>query len=104
MTLNLAKVRQKFTKKYGEQSMLLASDTKALAYIPYGVGAQCLMLDLALGRPGFPAGRMTEIVGKTNQGKSTLAYSALAQCQRQGGVGVLFETEQAFEEWRLRDL
>src|SRR5712691_573154 len=102
--VSLAKARTRFVKKFGEHSILAAADTQALSYIPYGISAQCLALDLAIGRPGFPAGRMTEIVGKTNQGKSTLAYNVLAQCQRQGGVSMLFETENAYEAWRLIQL
>src|SRR6266851_966306 len=102
--VNLGRMQQKFLKKFGKHAMIAASDTKALSHIPYGISAQSLMLDLAIGRPGFPAGRMTEIVAKTNQGKSTLAYHAMAQCQRQGGFAMLFETEFAYEAWRLQDL
>ncbi len=104
MSVSLVKAQQKFVKKFGSHAMLRASDTKALAYIPYGVTSTCLSLDLALGRPGFPAGRLTEVVGETNMGKSSLSYAVLAECQRQGGVAILLETEQAFEAWRLKNL
>ena len=103
--VNLARMQQKFNKKFGsEHAMIAASDTKALSFIPYGITSGCLTLDLAIGRPGFPAGRMTEVVGETNQGKSTLSYHAMVQCQQQGGLAFLFETEFAYEQWRLREL
>jgi recombination protein RecA len=63
------RLRTKLTKKYGEGSVSVAADRKALAYIPYGISAQCLTLDLLIGRPGFPAGRLTEICALEHRGK-----------------------------------
>lgn len=98
------KLRTKLTKKFGNGSVSNAADRQALAYIPYGISPQCLTLDLLIGRPGFPSGRLTEICALEHRGKSTLGYHVLAQCQRQGGVGVLIETENAFEASRLETL
>jgi recombination protein RecA len=56
------------------------------------------MLDLAISnRPagGFPIGRITEITGLEASGKSLLATHALADTQRQGGLGVYIDTESA---------
>ena len=102
--MNLNRIKTKFSKKFGENSILLASDVRAYSRITYGVSSQSLLLDLVVGRPGFPAGRLTEIVGQTNVGKSALGYHVLAECQRMGGIGVLIETEQAYEDARLRRL
>lgn len=102
--MDLKKLQQKFTKKFGEHVVSSAADDAALARIRYGVSTQCLSLDLILGRPGFPAGRLTEVVGITNQGKSTLGYHVLAECQRLGGEAILLETENAFERERLEEI
>jgi len=100
----LRKVRQKLSKKFGTGSIVLQKELKALAYMPYGVGCQSLMVEFVIGRPGFPAGRLIEIIGHEASAKSTLAYHILAECQRIGGVGILLETEEAFETSRLEKL
>jgi recombination protein RecA len=41
-------------------------------------------LDTALGIGGFPRGRLTELLGMTTSGKTTIALRALAQAQAQG--------------------
>lgn len=98
------KIRAAMTKKYPDGGVLHAADLEALAHIPYGISPRCLMLDLLIGRPGFPAGRITEICGLEHRGKSTLGYHAMAQCQAQGGLAVLIETENAYEAARLEQL
>jgi recombination protein RecA len=102
--MDLSKIQRKFVKKYGQRSISIASDQEALSRITYGLSSQSLSLDLALGRSGFPAGRLTEIVGLTHTGKSTLLYHVLAECQRLGGISVLVETENAFEASRLESV
>lgn len=46
-----------------------------------------------IGCGGLPVGRLTELYGEENSGKSSLAWQAAAQCQQAGGVAVLVETE-----------
>jgi recombination protein RecA len=56
------------------------------------------MLDVAVSnRPfgGFPIGRITEITGLEQSGKSLLSAHVLAETQKQGGVAVLIDTETA---------
>lgn len=93
--------RRQFNKKYGEGSALSAADLKAESAIPYGISATCLTLDLAIGRPGFPAGRLTEILALESRGKSSLLYHTFATCQKSGGIAVLIEAERGFESDRL---
>ena len=59
------------------------------------------MLDLAISnRPngGLPVGRITEITGLEGSGKSLLAAHAIADTQRQGGLGVYIDTENALNQ------
>jgi recombination protein RecA len=56
------------------------------------------MLDVAISnRPygGLPMGRITEITGLEQSGKSLLSAHLLAETQKQGGVAVLIDTETA---------
>ena len=43
----------------------------------------------------FPSGRIVMLIGKESTGKSLVGYLALADCQRQGGVAVLLDPENA---------
>jgi len=63
----------------------------------YYVSTQVPTLDLAIGKPGIPSGRVTLLYGSEGHGKSTLAYHVLAEAQRVGGLGVLIDTEYAFD-------
>jgi recombination protein RecA len=56
------------------------------------------MLDVAISnRPygGLPVGRISEITGLEQSGKSLLSAHILAETQRKGGVAVLIDTETA---------
>ena len=59
------------------------------------VGTRNIALDRALGTPGIPLGRMTEISGWPGAGKSTMLDQIIAQCQQEGGIGVLADVERA---------
>lgn len=97
--MNVERLRQKLSKKFAG-SVMSAGDLAALSRITYGISCS-LSLDLAIGRPGLPSGRLTELVGLEAAGKSAHAYAILAECQRLGGQGVLLESEQGFEAQRL---
>lgn len=68
------------------------------------ISTGCLSLDLALGIGGFPRGRIIEIYGPESSGKTTLALSAIAQAQKQGGLGALIDAEHAFDPEYARKL
>jgi recombination protein RecA len=56
------------------------------------------LLDVAISnRPygGLPVGRIAEITGLEQSGKSLLSAHLLAECQKKGGVAVLIDTETA---------
>jgi recombination protein RecA len=56
------------------------------------------MLDVAISNRlygGLPVGRITEITGLEQSGKSLLAAHLLAETQRKGGVAVMIDTETA---------
>lgn len=68
------------------------------------VGTRNVALDRALGTPGIPLGRMTEISGWPGAGKSTMLDQIMAQCQAEGGIGVLADVERARNRGYMKTL
>jgi recombination protein RecA len=56
-----------------------------------------LALDLALGIGGLPKGRIVEVFGPESSGKTTVALSTIAQCQKKGGVAAFVDAEHALD-------
>ena len=90
--------------KFGAMKALTI-DEEALAaaaireYIPTGID----VLDwYVLGRGGLPIGRMSEVFGEEGSGKTSLGYSAIAQVQRMGGIGVWGDPEMSFDDARAK--
>ena len=52
--------------------------------VPYVIPTGSISLDRALKIGGYPAGRVTELVGMEHGGKTTLAMSACVQAQKMG--------------------
>ena len=74
------------------------NDDEAPTNVDGWVSTGCDMLDVAISnRPygGLPVGRITEITGLEQSGKSLVSAHLLAETQKQGGVAVLIDTETA---------
>ena len=56
-----------------------------------------IAFDLAMAG-GFPEGRFAEVFGEWQSGKSLLMYQTIAQCQKAGGIALLFDSERALEK------
>lgn len=56
----------------------------------------------ATGAPGLPVGHITQVIGKSDAGKSTLAMMAMIQVQKSGGVCYLIDSEHKFSFDRFR--
>jgi recombination protein RecA len=94
-------IADNLNKKYKDQKVAFFLDddsedapTNITGWVSYGA----TMLDVAVSnRPfgGFPIGRITEITGLEQSGKSLLSAHVLAETQKQGGVAVLIDTETA---------
>ncbi len=54
-------------------------------------------LDWALGVGGWPRGRIVELFGPESSGKSTLALTAVRECQRLGKLAAYIDTEHALD-------
>ena len=74
------------------------NDDAAPTNVEGWISTGCAMLDVAISnRPygGLPVGRITEVTGLEQSGKSLLSAHLLAETQKQGGVAVLIDTETA---------
>lgn len=56
---------------------------------------------LATGGEGFPCGHITQIIGKPDSGKSTLATEGMVACQKLGGVVYLIDSENKYSMARF---
>ena len=91
-------LNKKFKNTNYKVAYFLDGDTDSPTEVRGWVGSGSSMLDLAIAnRPegGFPVGRITEITGLEASGKSLLAAHALADTQKQGGLAVYIDTENA---------
>lgn len=74
------------------------NDDSAPTNVDGWVSTGCAMLDVAISnRPygGLPVGRIVELTGLEQSGKSLVSAHLLAETQKQGGVAVLIDTETA---------
>lgn len=81
-------------KKYGEGTVQDFSKEKRVNVPVISTGLPSL--DYILGG-GFPKGRVIEIYGKPASGKTTMAYTAIANAQKQGGKALYIDVECAFD-------
>src|SRR3954447_26826544 len=58
-----------------------------------GIPTGSLALDLALGTGGWPRGRIVEVFGVPGSGKTTLLLHAIAQAQKNGGMGAFIDAD-----------
>ncbi len=91
-------------KQFGKGSIMkLGSEKSLYENVPvYSTGA--LSLDIALGIGGLPKGRIVEIYGPESSGKTTLALSTVAQCQKVGGSVAYVDAEHALDVSYARKL
>ena len=100
MELNLADIlADELNKQSKDQKVaFFLNDDGAPTNVDGWVSTGCAMLDVAISnRPygGLPVGRITEITGLEQSGKSLVSAHLLAETQKQGGVAVLIDTETA---------
>jgi len=83
---------KELVKTYGENDSLL----QVRSWIPLKP-----FFKLGTGGDGFPCGHITQIIGKPDSGKSTLAMEGIVSCQKLGGVVFLIDSEHKFSMQRL---
>ena len=91
----LADALKTIEKEYGKGSIMRLGDRANVSVdaIPSG----SIALDAALGIGGYPKGRIIEIYGPESSGKTTLALTAIAECQKKGGQAAFVDAEHAID-------
>lgn len=100
----ITKAIKRLAKAHGEDVVVSMSSPKSFSKLRGGVSTQSLCIDMAIGRPGLPGGRLTQVVGLEGEGKSTLLTHVIAEAQRRGGAGILADTEFAYDAERAAKL
>lgn len=77
----------------GELVIRRASDEELWSNVPGYVSTRSIALDKAIGRPGIPLGRVSQISGDAHIGKSTLVDQILAEAQANDMLSVLYDNE-----------
>ena len=82
-------------RQFGKGSVMKMSErTNAVVEV---ISTGSLTLDVALGIGGLPRGRVIEIYGPESSGKTTLALTAIANAQKNGGIAAFIDAEHAFD-------
>lgn len=83
---------KELVKTFGEEDSLL----QVKSWIPLKP-----FFKLGTGGEGFPCGHITQIIGKPDSGKSTIAMEGIVSCQKLGGIVFLIDSEHKFSMSRL---
>lgn len=89
-------------KLFGKGSVMKLGDRPPLNVDTIHSGS--ILIDNALGIGGYPKGRIIEIFGPESSGKTTLALSAVSECQKAGGRAAFVDAEHAIDPVYARQL
>lgn len=88
-------VLAKLNKQHGLGTIGVYTDMPRLDVDVISTGS--MNLDIATGIGGLPRGRIVEVYGPEASGKTTLALSAVAQAQKNGGLAAYIDIEHALD-------
>ena len=91
----LEQVMKDIEKQFGAGSIMKLGDEEHQKIDVEPSGS--LSLDIAIGVGGLPKGRIIEIFGPESSGKTTLALSAIAEVQKNGGTAAFIDAEHALD-------
>ena len=91
-------INKQFKSQNLKTAYFLEGETDAPTIVKEWIGSGSTILDLAISNRkngGFPVGRVCEITGLEQSGKSLLASHVLLNTQKKGGFAVYIDTENA---------
>lgn len=91
----LSQALKDIEKMFGKGSVMKLGERSDVSIDVIHSGS--LLIDNALGIGGYPKGRIIEIFGPESSGKTTLALSAIAESQKQGGRAAFVDAEHAID-------
>lgn len=89
----LAKALKQLGRQFGAQAVTTLANIPALSVIETGSPA----LDIAVGLGGLPIGRIIEVFGAEDCGKTSLALRVVANAQRTGRVCAYIDADHALD-------
>jgi recombination protein RecA len=89
-------------KLFGKGSVMKLGEKPALNIDIIHSGS--ILVDNALGIGGYPKGRIIEIYGPESSGKTTLALTAVSECQKAGGRAAFVDAEHAIDPLYAKNL
>lgn len=93
----LSDLAQAVSGKDGVVEVLRFSSEAVIGFVSKVVSTGSLAIDKAVGIGGLPFGRVVEVYGKEQCGKTTLAQHIIANTQRMGGVAMLYDAEHKWD-------
>jgi recombination protein RecA len=94
---------EEIERSYGKGSIMRLGDNSIPSEMR-GVSTGSIQLDLALGGPGLPHGRVVEIYGPESSGKTTLTLHVIGSAQKAGGICAFVDAEHALDPAYARKL
>ncbi len=91
----LSETLSNIEKMFGKGSVMKLGDRPSLDIDTIHSGS--ILLDSILGIGGYPKGRIIEIFGPESSGKTTLALTAIAEAQKDGGRAAFVDAEHAID-------
>lgn len=91
----LEDVLKDIKRNFGSGSIMRLGDKPEVGVDVISSGS--ILLDNCLGVGGYPKGRIIEIYGPESSGKTTLALTAIAECQKNGGLCAFIDAEQSID-------
>lgn len=99
----IAAAMQQIQKQYGAGSIMRLGE-RAEKLTTQVIPTGSIALDLALGVGGLPRGRIVEIFGPEQGGKTTIALHVIAEAQKRGGVAAFIDAEHALDPQRAQKI
>lgn len=87
---------------FGRGSVMILGDKPKTSTEVLSSGS--ILLDECLGCGGYPLGRIIEIYGPESSGKTTLALTAIAETQKNGGRCAFIDAEQSIDPAYAKNL
>ena len=97
------RIVEKIRKEFGADSALRLGEDQAKSEVREVIPTGIEVLDrYVLGIGGLPVGRLVELYSEEGTGKTSFAMGCAASAQREGGVVVWCETEEAISTERMK--
>lgn len=96
-----AKMRERLNKRAGTNLAQIITNTEELVQVEAWIEMPS-WFQRATGAKGLPVGHITQVIGKSDTGKTTLVMIAMIRTQRAGGVVYLIDSEHKFSFERFR--